>query len=100
MNVIPKEKAEWQNAAVFLTACPLLILVCTQFLLCHVGLSLAVGYMQRPPLLVLEAVLAVSLLVVSLALLFVRPRLGFKGLALLVLAILVFLMVPAVTICE
>ena len=99
MKMIPHSKAEWQDAAVSLTAYPLLILVGTQLVLFHLDLSAAVAYMQRPALLILEASLAFGLLVASLAMLFIRPKLGFTGLFLLVLGILVFLMAPAVTIC-
>ena len=100
MKIIPDNKAEWQTTAISVTAYPLLILVCTQFLLFHFDLSAAVAHMQRPPLLILEAGFAAGLLLVSVAMLFVRPKLGLRGLSLLALGILLFLMAPAVTICS
>ncbi len=99
MKIIPEGRPEWQRSATFLTAYPLLILVCTHFLLFHRDCFVAVAYMHRAPVFVIETILALGLLIVSVALLVVRPKLGLTGLAFLALGILVFMMTPAVTIC-
>jgi len=96
MRLTPKGKAAWQNSAVFMTACPLLLLVGAQVVLMQLRLSRgAVAYMQDSLLLlIVEAAFAVALGVVSLTMLFVRPRLGLVGLLLLLLTIVLFLIGP------
>jgi hypothetical protein len=96
MRLIPRGKAAWQKSAVLMTACPLLLLVGAQVALMQLRVSRgAAAYMQDSLLLlIVEAVFAIALAMVSLTMLLVRPRLGLAGLLLLLLAIVLFLIGP------